>query len=194
MDKSQLLSLMDASFGRSSPPAKERLLKPNLHDVYEAQEVREAFAGLSWESVPRETLRRNGAAPQYFSDEAFIYYLPSYLTLIVLDIEYADVLVDTILDKLLMPANEDVLKQLQVSLQDPHPPAGLRDYYLNKLSTLDERLRSFAQRFARLLNEQSYCVLQFLEYLRDHCSASFDDDILQRAIERYWVIFKRATP
>lgn len=194
MDKAQLLSLIVASFGLANPPDKQRLLKPHLEGVYEADELKRSFASLDWQSVPPQLLRTGQAAPNYFSDEAFIYYLPAYLRLIASDIDYADVLVDIIIGKLVLPANEEVLKEFVAFAKDKDRPLVLEEYYLNKLAKLDERLHDFMKRFALLSREQSRCVLQFLEYMQEHYAGYFNDDILHRAIYRYWFIFGAALP
>ena len=189
MTREQLLAQIDASFELAPRPDPERLLKPHLVGMAEADELKKSFAPLDWQSVPPQLLRTGEAAPTYFSDEAFIYYLPAYLKLIATDIEYADVLVDIVIEKLVLPANEDVLKEFVAFAKDKDRPKILQEYFSNKLAKLDERLHGFIKTFALLSCEQSRCVLHFLEYMQEHYAGYFNEDILRRAIYRYWFVF-----
>jgi hypothetical protein len=65
-----------------APPADSLTWLPN---DYEAADIRAAFGGRRWTEVPDYHVARSDSALGAFSDHAFHYYLPAYLTWLLAD-------------------------------------------------------------------------------------------------------------
>jgi hypothetical protein len=194
MDNSQIFLEISECFKGTNVSGEEHLIQNECLNIYEAQEVERAFKKLNWDFVNPEILLKNKAALNYFTDEAFVYYLPAYMKLILSDFEQADVLVDILLDKLTLPAGADIQIEYLDYRKDEMKLVDLREYYITKLAKIDDHIHGFIKRTSLLSTRQSHCVLKFLAYLEDHFSGFFANNELRRAINRYWFIYQDKDP
>ena len=189
MKKSRILTEISQCFKDTKLPKGARLICSDYLSIYEAVEVGKLFAPYSWEEITTEILLTNKAVLNYFSNKAFVYFLPAYLKLIILDFEEVDVLVNILINKLTLPSLIDLQKEYIDYLRDENKRVNLEKYYEEELKMNDDKIHAFIERTALLTFEQSQCILNFLMYLQKHFSGYFEDDILHRAIYRYWFKF-----
>ena len=189
MDKTKILRKISKCFQNSPSPEKGNILKTNLTTFLEAEQIRESFDDISWESLNFKTLTDNKAAIDYFSDAAFAYFLPAFMKAILLDIDRSDTIAAKLLEKLTLPIFQDMLIEYLDYLKDEKKLEFLNDYYKEQFSNINDRIHDFIKRTSLLSIKQSQCVLLFLKYLQKHNSDYFDKQILHYAIYRYWFKF-----
>ena len=68
----------------------------------EREELARHFAERRWSEFSFEEIRMEWAALYFFSCEAYVYFLPAYLSAIVHDVEGADLLPDSLVGSLMM--------------------------------------------------------------------------------------------
>lgn len=188
----KLLQRILDSFAATIPPASSNIIRWDSLGILEAQEIAAAFQGRDWRSASNEMLAAHKHAPAYFSDEAFVHFLPGYMRLIVQDIEAADVATDTILAQLTLPTVEDAQAALATYQSSGFEVDGLEDFYKDEIQKIELRLQQFLTKVALFSPRQSACIFQFLQHLQTDFSGGIQDKQISNAIERYWGQFANA--
>lgn len=168
---------------------KKRLIREEVTTIHEAVDMEKAFIHLSWTEIDSKVLLKHKASLNYFSDSAFIRYLPAFMKLIISDIEGADVLIDILIEKLKLPTDADTARIYINYLKNENNLVDLQDYYETELSNINGKIHEFIKRYALLSQCQSQCVLLFLDYLKKYYSNYCDAEMLSLAIYRYWFVF-----
>lgn len=189
MSQEDLLKNITACFSGCLQPAPEDLLKEDAKDFLEAEIMRGEFQGFTWESLTTSILVRHKSGLGFLSYQAFVYYLPSYMKLIVLDIDSADVITDQLLDMLTLPSEMDATIEYMNYKKGGLTISGLDQFLENKIATTHERIHQFMQWTSTLTVEHSACVLHFLQYLKINYPLYFEEQVLENAIDRYWFKF-----
>ena len=190
MNNGQMVLEISDCFKETIMPTEDNIIKAECLTIYEAQEVKNAFKNLSWDILKPGLFLKNKAALGYFTDEAFVYYLPAYMKFILSDFELADVLVNTLIDKLTLPAESDIQLEYLDYLKDEMKLVDLNEYYKTKLAKIDDSIHWFIKTTALLSARQSHCVFNFLTCLENQFSGYFSNNILHKAIYRYWFIYQ----
>jgi hypothetical protein len=188
-DQEKIILLIAQSFATTSPPAPDNIVGPGCKGILEAQEIEAAFQNQQWQSITNEMLAANRAALGYFSNEAFMHFLPAFMRLIVEDIEAADVATEMLLDQLSLPTELDARNALAHYRAGNFEIYGLEEFYHTEIENVDLRKQQFLQKVALVSAAQSHCILQFLQHLQAHFSGYFEDGKLLNAIERHWLQF-----
>jgi hypothetical protein len=139
LNKAQIIEEINRAFGDTEYPGDTSIVHESSYAAtypdYEGNTVRDVFKGKRWQEVDMKQLARENGAPAFLTDEAFKYYLPAYLNLIVEDILTADVLTDIIIQKIstanfqksFSPEQESCIENFLEYIKENHP-----DFYPEK--------------------------------------------------------------
>jgi len=189
MNKENLIKNISNCF-KTDTYSIENLINKESFGSYEAKQIEKAFSYKKWEKLDQKLLIANKSALGFLSDEAFIYFLPAYMKLLILEFEAADVIVDTLLEKLLLPTEADMqLRYIEYKMEE-NKIADLDDFYQKEIKRIEDKIHDFISMTTLLNLEQSKTVLLFLIYIKDTYSGFFIDDILDKVINRFWFQFK----
>jgi len=167
-------------------PGKDRLIREGSGGTTEAEDIVQAFGDTSWQQVSGETLRYENAAMSFFSEAAFVYYLPAYMLFKLEHFSEADVVPDNLVSQLTMPAATDFIEAMGYVQEMPPELSGI---LMGAADNIDEHIRWFRDKTTLLSNEQSATVLSFLHYLNNNYADNFADGQIEKAINRYWFQF-----
>lgn len=136
MTDSELLQSISAAFpSEGFPPA----VVDDVPDDLERQDIHAAFAARAWDSIPDDVLRFHAEAVFFFTPEAWVYFVPAYMSFMIRDLEGCDMVATTVVDRAVSHVDEygplmtarqrhviaDVLSWLIEQLPDNPRPAGL---------------------------------------------------------------------
>ncbi len=167
MEKSELIEEINKAFSKNSFPERGNIV--NNQQYFETQsdfeseekEVIKIFEGKKWQEIDTDKLVYENGALALLSDEAFNFYLPAYMILIVQDPEKADILWDYTISSLKLPEEQD----FNINKGDIEKS---RKYFYNKMEGFSV--------------EQKVSIKHFLEYL-----FSLEDEETEKlAIGNYW--------
>jgi hypothetical protein len=190
MNRKDLLIKISICFRDTVPPDNNNIILKDHDHILEAKEIEERFRGCTWEDISNQILLNNKAALGYFTNETFIYFLPSYMKLLITDFEKTDVLIDSLITGLTLPSEIDSQYQYLSYKMDEKKRVNLDEYFEKEIKNIDNRIHDFIKKTALLSYEQSSCVLNFLEYLNENYSGYFEVNLLEKAIKRYWFNFR----
>jgi uncharacterized protein DUF6714 len=186
-----LLQDITDSFADAAMPDIAHLLEPGAEAELEGERIVAGFGGRRWWDVPHDVLVDRFEALEYFSPQAFRYYLPAFLIASVTYYADDDVLADYVISALTVPQPSDsdgMRDALVAELGDegliaPGDPiwARMQAYYSS-----GEGARHFSQRVSGFSPLQARAIRHFLEYMRDEHGADFSASGPTQALERYW--------
>jgi hypothetical protein len=93
-----------AAFATNEYPGDENLVEDSSY--WEAINLSEQFKGKDWKEIPLEVLKRNRFSLSLFTQEAFHYYLPTFILASVLHADDVDTLPDNVFSSLTPPEEE----------------------------------------------------------------------------------------
>lgn len=189
MNKETLIEHISKYFKTNGYNIKNLIHKESIGS-YEAKQIEESFIHKTWKEIDIKLLIANKSALGFLSNEGFIYFLPAYMKLLILEFEAADVIVDDLLDKLLLPTEADIQLQYIEYKMEENRIADLDDFYHKEIKRTEDKIHNFISMTTLLNQEQSKTVLLFLMYIKDTYSGFFADDILDKVINRFWFQFK----
>lgn len=94
MSDADLLATVTRAFANRVLP--ERVPVTENPEDWEGRDMEKFFRGKAWEQLTAADLRREGQVDQFFTAEAYAYFLPAYLTQAILNPDELDVCVDHI--------------------------------------------------------------------------------------------------
>ncbi len=110
MTKEKLIKEIKESFSSSKYPGDDNITLPSPYKKqypdYEGNQIEKFFKGKKWDEISRDILASENSAPGFFTKEAWRYYLPAYMILIIEDIKKADILAEIVVNYLTIPDNE----------------------------------------------------------------------------------------
>jgi hypothetical protein len=189
MQHENLLAAISDRFRATSPPDRDYLISEDSKSIYEAVEISHNFQEYTWENISNQALIKHKAALSYFSDQAFVYFLPAYMRLFLQDIEAADTLRESLLAHLTLPSEFDAHRDYLQYKNDVWEIPGLEAYLLDQILNIDERIHDFIQMTALLTPDQSRCILNFLRHLHENHIGYFKEQVLEKCIQCYWFQF-----
>jgi hypothetical protein len=156
--RASLLKLIDLAFADTRYPGNDRLSVPN-GDL----EI-EAFTGyINWQDVPLEIFPRENAALNFFSPEAFQFFLPAYMQWVIKDFKKRGSLGSLTIDSM-------------INILDPFAKKTDYEYAISK--------------FALLTPPQRNTVAQFLEFLINYAEQYVDLKAASHGLSRYWYKYR----
>src|SRR3989344_3320707 len=112
MDKAKLIEEIQQAFSSGQYPSDAAIVLDSpyakIYPDYEGNTIAKVFKGKKWQEIDPDALARQNAAPGFLTQEAFHYYIPAYMMLMIQDIDKADILVEIIINKL-TPLSENEL-------------------------------------------------------------------------------------
>ncbi|MEZ0609349.1 hypothetical protein ACAW74_12570 [Fibrella sp. WM1] len=193
MTSQDLLAQLRVAFANVAQPTDTQLIYDNSGTHDECEQIKRAFAGRTWQSldVPFMVEERNSYS--CFSSEAFHYYFPAFVQLILINFDEADDLPRNLVSALTLPTEYDAVamagrvKNLGLDKQMPEVDF---DYILrNQLHFTNQDVHNFFARYGAFSREQGRVTRRFLQYLQTEHADEFFHDEPATAIQRYWFKF-----
>ncbi len=183
MDKNQLASALRTHFPAAPTPPADELVTDTSG---EAVEIKKAFLRQIWTDVPKETLAYHHSAIAYFTDRAFRYYLPAFLTLMLEDMDAADMLTTSLIRHLTLPTQVETMRLVRFTNQSGLNSKGIQEFLLQELKESTRNVHLFISRMHLLNKEQGSCVHTFLRVMNDEHPEYYAESEPLTAVERYW--------
>jgi hypothetical protein len=136
MTNNELLQSIAAAFSSAGLPLT---VVDDVPGDFERHDIQDAFAGKTWDSISDDVLLHHAEAVFFFTPEAWVYYLPAYMSFMIRDLEGCDFVIHSVVESLVSNMDEyrpllgtcqrqviaDVLSWMIVQLPDEPRPAGL---------------------------------------------------------------------
>lgn len=190
ISSSIVLEKLTSSFQTLPYPGDLNLVYDNTGNHLECVEIQQAFAGKHWSELSQETLVRENSALSFLTPEAFRFYLPAYLSIVVREFEKTDILPEVTVQYLTLPVEADDLNKLSYIQQESNETKlELSQFLIDELSRSNQRVHQFMERMSGLNQQQGQAIRYYLEYLKAEKNDYFFSNEPEMAIERYWFIF-----
>lgn len=193
MPHSELLAQINAAFKDEPYPGDSNIVYDNTGFHLECIEIRDAFKGHLWQTVPDDVLSTERTGLSFMSKEGFRYYLPAFMCSLLRDISIIDDGISMVVLMLKLPTEIDIavvaenIQRFEVA--DKLPDVDLNEVLQNQLIHTNSRVNSFIARANQFTKAQGQTIHHFLICVRDE----FNDDFLTAeahlAIQRYWFQF-----
>lgn len=184
------LEKLTSSFQRLSYPGDLNLVYDNTGNHLECLEIQQAFVAKHWSELTLETLVRENSALSFLTPEAFRFYLPAYLSIVIQEFEKTDVLPEVTVQYLTLPVEADDLSKLNYLQQESNEiQLDLNQFLIEEISRSNKKVHRFMERMSGLNQQQGQAIRYYLEYLKSEKSDYFFSNEPEVAIERYWFIF-----
>lgn len=189
----ELIREITAAFENEPYPGDLAIVYDNSGFHLECIEIREAFAGHSWQEVPDSVLMTEQTALSFMSKEGFKYYLPTFMCSLLRDESVLGDGVGMVVSLLKLPTEIDVAvlaDQIQQSgVADKLPAVDLNEVLQNQLTQTNAGVNNFIARANEFTKAQGQAIHHFLAYLRDKPGDDFLSSSAALAIQRYWFLF-----
>jgi methyltransferase-like protein len=132
----------------------------------ECVDIQQAFVGKHWSELSQETLIKENSALSFLTNEAFRFYLPAYLSIVVRKFEETDILPDVTVQYLTLPVEADDLNKLSsVQEESNELQFELSQFIMEYLSRSNQKVHLFMERVSGLNQQQCQAIRYYLEYL-----------------------------
>lgn len=193
MHKEQLISAIRSAFTDEIYPGDGNLIYDKSGTHLECEQVRTAFTRKRWEQLDKPFLINHRQDYTCFSGEAFRYYLPAFLLLVISDFDEADDLPFNLVSALTLPTEFDTVQMANAvkssGLDKQMPDIDFEFILQNQLHYTNQDVHNFFVRFGALKRTQSEAVKHFLEYVQQEHGYEFLHDEPTTALTRYWFQF-----
>jgi hypothetical protein len=189
---SQPDGFFSAFASRPRPAAADLLDSVNGHP--ERERARDLLSARQPSELSVEELRDTvGGNLGLLKPDAFLYFLPTFLTAVTADYPALTLITSELLDQLVPPARDDVLARYERLRRSGRvigvglPAETVEMLRLQALQLVDSGVlaRRFAARFDAIASEEARAILAFLHRLRERYGEDFPDGVLDAAIA-YW--------
>lgn len=194
ISSSVVLEKIASSFEKMPYPGDLNIVYDNSGYHLECVEIQNIFANKHWNELTLETLLAQNSALAFMTPQAFRFYLPAYLSIVIREFEEADVLIDNTVFDLTLPVEADSLNKLNI-IQNSNSPLSdenqdmISQILIDELSYSTQKVHRFIERMSGFNQQQGQAIRYFLEYLNFEKQDDFLNNEPQVAIERYWFIF-----
>lgn len=191
-----LIAAIEDSFGNMPYPGAENIVGGGGLCDLERDEIKTALKGLHWRAVTFDILDHLRSALPLLSPEGYRFYLPAYMTAVILDSRRADVACDSVIDLLSLPCVSDIDEKRawaeSFSKLQPDIRSFSKEKWKRTMGPVEEYYRDgtfkrmFFERVSGFSLAQCRVIRRYLEYMRDAHGAEYPDGEPQRALDRYW--------
>jgi hypothetical protein len=188
MDKSSVIIKINDAFPIANPPANNHIVKGMSG---EAMEIRAMLSGKRWNELKIEVLVRQNSALGFLTDEAFCYYIPAYLLLLLQDLRAADILASSVIRHLTLPVEVDAIFLANFLAQSGNLTNDLSKFLQEELRNSSSRVGGFIQRMKRFTQPQGEAINEFLKFLAEQHADYYDEGEPSIARTRYWVQYDK---
>jgi hypothetical protein len=193
MSQQELIEKITAAFENEPYPGDSAIVYDNSGFHLECIEIRDAFAGYSWQEVPDSVLQTEPTALSFMSIKGFKYYLPTFMCSLLRDESVLGDDIGMVVSLLKLPTEIDVAvlaDQIQQGgVADKLPDVDLNEVLQNQLIQTNAGVNNFIARATEFTKAQGKVIYHFLTYLRDKPGDDFSSTSADLAIQRYWFLF-----
>jgi hypothetical protein len=182
MTKDELIKTIVTSFSTSKRPGAEKLVSGTSGEAITTKNI---FIDKRWNEINTADIIRHNSALGFLTDEAFRYYLPAYMLLLLNKMEEADTLATNVVYHLTLPLEVDQHILLHFLSQSNNTNEGLEKFLLNELKNSTKNAGAFIRRMNGFTHHQGECINSFLLFLNKSFSEYYDGQP-QMASDRYW--------
>jgi hypothetical protein len=197
---STVLEKITYGFQSMTYPGDFNIVYDNSENNLECVGIQQTFVGKHWTELTLETLVEQKSALGFMTPEAFRFYLPAYMSIVLQEFEETDVLPDNTVFYLTLPLEVDQLYQLNAIQNLPNDIQSafgqsaneikpmINQFLVEELSRSTQKVHDFMERVSGFDQQQAQAIRYYLECLSENKDYFFRDQP-QVAIERYWFIF-----
>jgi hypothetical protein len=183
MDQAALIQRIRKVFPAHPAPNPDNVV---VGSSGEAVSVKSLLAGTAWMALKNEDLLRENSALGFLTDEAFRYYLPAYMMLLLTDLKNADILASSVIRQLTLPLEVDTLRLMNYLAESGNTNKGLNRFLEEELRNSSSNAGAFIRRMNGYTPEQGKVINQFLLLLNKEHADYYDEQEPAIASERYW--------
>ncbi|HLP88146.1 MAG TPA: DUF6714 family protein [Nostocaceae cyanobacterium] len=194
INSSVVLEKIASSFEQMPYPGDLNIVYDNSGYHLECVDIQKIFANKHWNELTLETLLAQNSALAFMTPQAYRFYLPAYLSIVIREFEEAEVLIDNTVFDLTLPVEADILNKLNI-IQNSNSPLSdgnqdmISQILIDELSYSTQKVHRFIERMSGFNQQQGQAIRYFLEYLNFEKQDDFLNNEPRVAIERYWFIF-----
>jgi len=193
MNNKQLIEKIEVAFKDVEYPGDDKLVYDNSGKHLECIETAKLFKNKKWQEIPQNFLIEESTSLHFFSKEAFKYYLPAYMIIILKDYLEADDLPDILIKKLTLPTEADVVllanEIKKHKIDKAMSNVDFNEILLNNLNHTNKSIHQFFGKINLLTKKQCEVILEFLNFIVENHSNDFFNNEPQTAIYRYWFMY-----
>jgi hypothetical protein len=186
MKKSDLVHRIHEVFSTQTPPAATQIVDSGCD---EAAGIRLMLSGKLWTELAHNELCGENSALGFLTDQAFRYYLPAYMILLLHDLRAADLLSSSVIRHLTLPVEGDTLLLMNSLGQSRYANKNLETLLQDTLRESTTRAGKFILRMKGFTQPQGETINEFLRFLTEHHSDYYDEREPEIARLRYWLQF-----
>lgn len=183
MNKQELIQRIRAAFSTANVPDPAQVVNGCSG---EAIGVKALLIGKVWTNLLPLELIRDNAALGYLTDEAFRYYLPAYMMLLLDDLVAADLLASSLIRHLTLPTEADTLRLMNALAHRGLMNESLDVFLREEIRASSVRVGAFIRKMSGFTADQGKTINQFLTFLDQYHGDYFDEGEAAIASERYW--------
>lgn len=192
--RSSFIAEITTAFQNVPYPGDLNIVYDNTGFHLECIEVREAFKGHLWQTVPDDVLSTERTGLSFMSREGFRYYLPAFMCSLLQDSSIVDDGVGMVVLMLKLPTEIDttvVADKIQYfEVSSKLPDVDLSEMLQNQLAQTNSHINSFIARASQFTKAQGQAIYHFLICVRDEFQDEFLSAEAELAIQRYWFQFE----
>lgn len=193
MNQNELIAEITTAFEDEPYPGDSNIVYDNSGFHLECIEIRDAFKGHPWQTVPDDVLSTERTGLSFMSKEGFQYYLPAFMCSLLRDSSVVDDGIGMVVRMLKLPTEIDIAvvaeKIQRFEVASKLPDVDLNEVLQNQLIHTNSGVNTFIARASQFTKAQGRAIHHFLICVRDE----FNDDFLSAeahlAIQRYWFQF-----
>lgn len=186
MTKQIIIDRIKAVFPVTGVPKPEHIVQGSSGEDIE---IKAMLAGKQWTALKNEELAYENSALSSLTDEAFCYYLPAYMMLLLTDLDTADVLGTRLILHLRLPLEVDTLSLMHYLRESRDTNEHIDQFLVEQLKNSSVRAGAFIRRMKGFTPEQGKVINQFLHFLAREHPDYYDENETLIASERYWFQF-----
>jgi hypothetical protein len=188
MNKEEIIKEIRSVFRIQPKPVSGNLV---LGSSGEAVETKQIFINKDWTEINQSDIVQHNSALGFLSHEAFQYYLPAYMMLLLNDIIEADIVASNVVNQLTLPLEVDKLRLMNFLANSRNNYQELEDFLLEELRNSTDNVAYFIERMDGFTIEQGKCINNFLIGLDNIYPDYFDEGESIIASKRYWFKYSR---
>ncbi len=183
MTKDLLIKMIFSAFSISNMPNANNIVSSNSG---EAIEIKDIFISKKWDQVLNPDIIFHNSALGFLTDDAFRYYLPTYMLLLINNLYESDIVASSVVNQLTLPLEADQKCLIDYISKNSNIHEGKDEFILTELKNSTKIADSFIKRMNGFTQQQGKCILNFLQYLSEVYPEYYDESEPKIAIDRYW--------
>lgn len=183
MTKDLLIKMIFSAFSISNIPNSNNIVDSISG---EAIEIKDIFISKQWDQVLTPDIIFHNSALGFLTDDAFRYYLPTYMLLLINNLYESDIVASSVVSQLTLPFEADQKCLMDYISKNNNIHERKDEFILTELRNSTKIADSFIKKMNEFTPQQGKCILNFLQYLSDEYPEYYDESEPKIAIDRYW--------